>query len=203
MNINLKLAASPFPVLKWCFVKVFEIIFDLNNYQSLNPVDMSRQNLVRTKFDGTRKSAEWTPLRVDVPLPKLPVPDIFYFSGTLAVTPPVYHKLEHPFRMAGEALPLINEQDEEIIAVNITECLNVLDRDNTKFSMYSGGKGFNPTKYAFRDRFGVSSLFIIPECPGRIYCWERTSDLENEFKAIVEFHRLTGIHFQEIWQSAE
>lgn len=106
------------------------------------------------------------------------------------------------FQTAGEVLPVLDEAGQELHLLNVTECLNVLDREHTEFRRYSGGEGYGPVKYAFfSNRFSEASIFMIPEGGGLLYALERDNDPDTEFKAAVELHRLQGLQFKEIWDS--
>jgi hypothetical protein len=97
--------------------------------------------------------------------------------------------------MAGQLFPLPHNGTTYQL-LNVTECINCLDTKKSKF--YEDGA---PQKYVFHpNRFSESSIFKIPEtAKGEVLLVEGARDPEEEFRALVEKHKLQGVLFEELW----
>lgn len=184
-------------------MKVYQIEYD-PKCQSLEPRDMTDDTpelIELMTFDGMPKAEKWSPVHMEIPMPKLLHADVYHLSDALIATPRAFEVLEKFFRMAGELLPIVDENGVTMNLLNVTQCVNTLDHEKTRFRQYINGKGRGPVEYAFRDRFVESTLFKIPETAcGPIYCLEREGDPDEEFKAAFEAHSFKGIRFKEVWR---
>ena len=183
-------------------MKVYRALLDVNNYQSFlftNNDDLNNRNL--RVFDAMPKSDTWVPPSVYIERPKLKKGNFFDFWSTasLVVDETTSEKLEPLLELSGELLPLPHENAMYYV-LNVTECINALDRQETKWQ-------YEPDTipiehYVFHpDRlFCGSSLFKIPEtCNYEILTVEGIKDPDDEFKGRVERLKLKGLIFQELW----
>ena len=98
-------------------------------------------------------------------------------------------------------MPLTHE-GEQFFALNVTECINVLDNESTQWVYgQSTGARIRIEQYAFHaDRLTETPLFKIPETSrSEILTVEGLKDPDDEFKSRVEKMGLTGLVFEEIW----
>lgn len=183
---------------------VYEIVCDVNNFQSFAAVDekiatevmVNEQALLR--FDGRSKEEGWTPPEVKILKPRLKRGDFFALvPGTFVASPEAWEKAAMFLEMAGEILPL-PYQGHEYGILNITDCRDCLDEQKSTWAKMSFGKMLRKPYFA-PNLFGESSIFKLPQHPGRIYCYEASRDPESEFKAFVEKEKLTGLSFREVW----
>jgi hypothetical protein len=106
--------------------------------------------------------------------------------------------------MAGELLPLPH-QSVLFQLINVLECVNCLDQQNTQWVF---GKTTNARirikEYHFdARRFSESTLFKIPETAmGEVLTVTGLKDPDDEFKSVVEREGLKGILFEELWSDS-
>jgi hypothetical protein len=105
--------------------------------------------------------------------------------------------------MSGELLPLPHKA-EMLHVLNATECVNALDEDTTEW-IYgkTTGTRIGIRRYSFyANRLLEGPLFKIPETSATdILTIEGMKDPDDEFKGRVEQLGLTGLRFEEIWDS--
>jgi hypothetical protein len=182
---------------------VFEIIVETDDFQYLvfaDPkVEEEYDDLEILKFDGSSMAEGWKSFEVKVHKPKLKKGDFFGFTvGTFGVSPQAMEKAAMFFEMAGELLP-VHYKGEEYLLLNVTQCIDcVEEKSSTWLPLPSGQKVLKIPAFE-SERFEESSIFKIPQHPGRIYCYEASKDPETEFKAFVEQEKMTGLSFRQIW----
>lgn len=179
-------------------MKVYRIRPDVTQFQKLFPDDDSIWSTGMLTFDGTPKASIWCPPKVFVLKPKLKRGNFFgVAAGALVADPKACGELAFLLEVSTEMLPLPFE-GQELKLINVIACVNVLDQDKTLRSPV--GK---PTKYVFKpNRFTESPLFKIPETDVcEILTIEGLKDPEDEFKFNVESRGLTGLTFEELWDS--
>lgn len=87
--------------------------------------------------------------------------------------------------------------------LNVTECINCLDQQNTEWVL---GKDTETNllikRYVFHNnRFSESDIFKIPEtCKSEILVVEGRKDPRDEFMYAVESADLKGLLFEQIWE---
>lgn len=107
--------------------------------------------------------------------------------------------------MSGEILP-VKIDGENYYFLNAQECINVLNKENTTFEIYSDGtKSSMIDKYSFHpQRIGGIPIFKIPEtCSHQILCFSGVSEPWDEFRGRYDEMGLTGLLFTEIYDSDE
>ncbi|HYG33843.1 MAG TPA: hypothetical protein VEC99_03610 [Clostridia bacterium] len=156
-------------------------------------------------FNGRPLLRKWKPVQLYIRNPRRPRPDFYNFGIAKFVCNERARQLaEVPLAESGELLPVsIEGEAENFCLFNVTTCVNAVDQERSVWEYY-GPKGEYRTlrKPAFiPERLGDEYLFKIQEDAGtEIYCLERSGDpAENEFKALVEYHGLTGLEFKLIW----
>jgi len=101
--------------------------------------------------------------------------------------------------MAGQILP-INVDGKKLYALNVLECINCLDQENSKFDYYEDGTKGRILRYAFHHRLTASSIFKIPETSrGEILTYSGVKDAEDEFYSLYKQLKFTGLRFEELY----
>lgn len=152
-------------------------------------------------MDGTARAGQWRPPSVYVPYPRRPAGDFYQFSdGVLIASSYATEALLGHFEAAGELLPLPFGA-QVFTVLNVTECINVLDHDRSKWLLGPTGDRLYPLDYAFHpQRFTEATLFKIPEtCRAELFMLERYPDCEGEFRYDYEQAGLRGLIFVEVW----
>lgn len=190
-------------------MKVFEISPfakpPYGRFESYADLDLREHDVKRLRQIGLGHPypREWRSFQFSIRTPLLPRPDFYGIVGAWVVNERVLELAGEPLEMSGELLPVtIEAESGHFYIYNLTNTINVLDREKTIWHYLGGHKEFaEPRKPAFHaDRFGEESLFKFSESIAGIYCLERTGDPDDgEFKALVERHGLTGLLFEEIW----
>lgn len=185
-------------------ISVCRIEHEVERFQSLIPArDESLRDDLR--FEGLSMAEGWKPFDAEIANFHLPRPDFFCLSPSCLAFPEQTSKrlckvLNYGVITTGEYLPF-RVAGEPFFAINITECINVLDQ---KASIPKGdkpGQGMIE-RYVFHvTRLGDAMPFSIPEtCERELLTVERTSECEDEFKAAVEHLELTGLRFVKLWE---
>lgn len=181
-------------------MKVFRVKKDVRHYQYF--LTEREEDALMLIMDCTPISDRWIPPPVFIFEPKLKAGDFFQFSSSVLITSPrATELLRTHLEMAGELLPL-PYQGQEFTLLNITECINCLDYQNSEWvTDEQTGTALWLKKYAFhRHRFTESSLFKIPETSrSEILLVEGLHEPEEEFRAIVQREHLEGLIFEELW----
>jgi hypothetical protein len=184
-------------------MKVFRVKSDVNQFQWFKPAVRESEILRFTTFDCTKIARVWQPPEVAELNPNGMRGDFAYYDpGCLLVGPSATQLVRPFFEKAGELLTLWFHGDEYLV-LNIVECIDALDSSKTEWLRASDGSKTEIRRYAFDPgRFTQSSLFKIPEtCRGSVLTWELDHSPENEFKAFVEKNGLSGLLFDELWDS--
>lgn len=187
-------------------MNVYRIKNDIERFQSIYIDDDKWQGdlLSLVTFDAHPRLDKWFAPPVYVLHPKLNRGNFFSLelaAGFVVADGKASQELEDMFEMSGELLPIPYEE-EMLHVVNVTECINVLDQEKTKWHvLQNSATKIYIESFAFHaSRFTETPLFKIPEtCKTEIYTIERCGDPECEFKARVEQAGLTGLIFQKVW----
>ena len=190
-------------------VKIYRVKIDPTNSQWALPTD--RQFTARGEmfFDGTPKAVTWNPPEFYIQNPLKPRSNFFILSpGALAFDNDVR---TDPFigmflEMAGEILPIRLETGESLFVLNVTECVNALDKEQTKWRLDPSTKvPAAIVTYAFHpQRLTQSPIFKIPETRrAEVLTFSgRFSAPEDEFVSVYRQSRFTGLEFEEMWSAA-
>lgn len=184
-------------------MKVFRVTNDVNRYQYFLPEH--EEDWQRLVFDCQPRLSDWTAPAIFIYKPKHKAGDFYQFNADALITSPhATDVLRFHLEMAGELLPLFYEGEEYTI-LNITECINCLDSEKTRWERAQKGKRLWPNKYVFHpDRFSESMIFKIPEtCKAEVLLVEGLHEPEYEFRNVVLQAGLTGLVFEELWSHGE
>ena len=183
-------------------MKVYKVVADVDAFQSIHVEDGSLWGAPMLEFDGTSKAAGWLPPEVYVLMPKLVKGNFYHLTpGAFVVDSVACETLRSLFERCAELLPLPHE-GETLQVVNVTQCINVLDKKRTEWEYGPRtGKPIRLVKHVFKpNRFIETPLFKIPEtATAHIYTIEGQKDPEDEFKFNVESKGLKGLLFKEVW----
>jgi hypothetical protein len=183
-------------------MKVFKIRPASNVYQSALPSDIGVHKTELLRFDCDRRLENWVPPEIYIYNPKKKRGNFLQLTpGSFLVDEMAKELLLPILEMAGELLP-IPHKDELFFALNVLECINCLNENNTKWIVGAESKKrIGIERYDFyRDRFSESSIFKIPEQSSAwLFAVSGLHDPENDFKLQVEAHGLTGLEFEEVW----
>jgi hypothetical protein len=156
-------------------------------------------------FNGIPFATKWKTPTFYIEKPLIPKPNFFNIGGGAFVCDEKARELAgEPMEMSGEFLPINVEGEKgEYWIYNVTNTINVVDIKKSKWEKLGPGPDDRMLKRpAFiPSRFTEETIFKIPEDRGaRMYCVEFTGDPDDgEFKAVVEYHGLRGLLFEQIW----
>ncbi len=182
-------------------MRIYRLQCDVNHYQSFLPENPEVWDTDMLTFDATPKASAWTPPAAYVLHPKHKRGNFLSLSGRLVVDPKASDDLFDLLEMSGELLPL-PYMGELFHVINVTECINVLDEDRTKWVIgRTTGARIGIESYGFHaKRLTETPLFKVPEtCKADIYTVEGMKDPDDEFKGRVERRGLQGLIFEEVW----
>lgn len=182
-------------------MKVYRVKTDVRNYQWIMP-DISEDNLLDfIMFDCEAKNENWTDINWYIDNPKLKKGNFYHIhGGSFAFDQQVYDsELFTLFEMAGQILP-INVEGQKLYVLNVLECINSLDQENSKFNYYDNGTRGRILNYTFHNRLTESSIFKIPETSrGEILTYTGIKDSEDEFYSLYKQLNFTGLIFEELY----
>ena len=183
-------------------MRVYEVFSIVNEYQYFM-IDSDYREAHRYLLDGTPKLATWEEPPVFIYKPLLKRGNFADMWGLFspALDEHAVDELRELLEMSGELLPLTH-QGENWSILNVTECVNMLDDERSKwvYGETTGAK-IQIAKYVFHaSRVTESPLFKIPEMrKTQILTIEGFKDPEDEFKYRVEQAGLTGLKFKLLW----
>lgn len=186
-------------------MKVYEIIPDVNNYQTLNFDDEGINKLDVLQFDGTSRKNNWPQIKqLYIYSPRDKEGDFFTIGGPLVFNQKAY-KIIHPIlEPYCEWLPL-NLDGESLYVLNLLLLSNCLNKEKSKIE-YIGNILYMIHEYSFYpDKMPPVSVFRLQLMPmhHRLFTYEGVLPKEKEFKYLVESNQLEGLIFEEIWSSEE
>lgn len=182
-------------------MRIFKIKEDTNNIQLVQPTDHSKITLERFTFDCESKKNDFQNIEFYVYNPKTNPKNFFSSSGCLTFDEKTLELCRAVFEMSGEIIPIKIERGEDLYILNVFECMNGLDYQNTIWDYYDDGTKGRILKYAFHKErvINESTIFKIPETSKTdIFCFADTKDREDEFYHIYHDNQLTGLIFEEI-----
>lgn len=183
-------------------MKIYKIKTDSNNVQLVQPTDHSKITLDRFKFDCETKKTDFQNIEFYVYNPKVNNKD-FYDGGVgcLSFDERTLELCKIVFEMSGEVIPIKVERGDDLYLLNVMECMNGLNYEETKWDYYSNGTKGRILKYAFHKErvMNESTIFKIPETSKTdIFCFADVKDRDDEFYYIYHDNNLTGLIFEEI-----
>jgi hypothetical protein len=172
-----------------------------DRFQSLESTDAHEYLDARRgswKFDGSPVSDVWKPLEVYIRRPKLRKPDIWGIADTFAFEDEAAAEVQLCLDQAGEQLQL-PFQKRTLIVLNVTYVIDCLDKQRSNFDP---DLPHIIDQYVFHSDRLDYSLFKIPEtCMSEILTVEGIASPDDEFKPLVEKHRLKGLRFEKLWSN--
>lgn len=189
-------------------MRVYQVRCDVNQFQSFD-VDTDNWDgdiLSLLTFDCVERAAAWSAPPVFVLHPRKKKGNCFAFApGAFAIDQTAFEQLADLLEMSGELLPL-QHQGETYYVVNVLECVNCLDEDNTQW-IYGNTTGVKigiRSHVFYRTRFTETPLFKIPATSkAQILTVEGLADPEGEFKGRVEQCGITGLEFDLLWSDEQ
>lgn len=193
--------------------KIYIVDYDCNKYQYLQPEDRHHEREVvaaaragKLYFDGIPKLPTWRPVKVYTLEPKRPIANICGFAGghgLFAVDEVARAALEPIISIHVEFLP-VNFKLRQMWIVHPLRCIDILDQKRSKGLRSDDGTLFSIDVWAFlRRRLVEVSLFTVPEKANAVLTIEFDRDPDHEFRAAVKHHKLTGLLFGKVWDSAK
>lgn len=177
-------------------IKVYELWPDANfQYFDFDDDDVISDPMF--SFSGKSIEGEWEPPSVYSREPRRKKPDIWQMFHAYAFEPNAAKILDKCLAAAGERLPLPFE-DRVLTVLNVTHIVDSLDK---KKSVYDRDLPHVIDKYVFHKKRLNKTLFMIPQtkAAATLYTVEGLRSPEEEFKPLVEKHKLKGLRFIELW----
>lgn len=178
-------------------MKIWKLIADVNNYESL----MAKDSDFEEKFealDGRPLLDEWTPVELKRMYGEgMPLSDFPYFYGRPVMSDKAIKALAPFINNSVEYLNVIFE-DKKFTLLNVTKVLNVVDYEKSEYKMFSDKKRIMRfVKYNFRmcDELLKNDIFKLIDEP------RRSPFVSDRFKKCVEDNGLTGFKFELVWDS--
>ena len=188
-------------------LRAYKVKPDFNKFQyflwEMELVGMTAAMYDALSCDGRRKGDHWKPPPVSIYNPRHKRGDFFAVGiggGGLVMAPwamAKVHALQMFAELAGELLPL-EYKNQVFTLLNITVCLDCLDEERSKWLTHEDGKRTMLKPFLRVDRTCPSNLFKSTHSPFDIFCLEYSHNPNEEFKACVEYHKLTGLLFEEV-----
>ncbi len=153
-------------------------------------------------FDGRSRAWSWSPMHAGFrPFGKEPADFSKLGHGGLVVSPRAKKLTQHLLERCGELLS-VHVDDKEYFLLNITQVADCLNTETTQWFEVQG-KPVHVKKYQFlQNEVPAVSLFKIPEqARDRFFTVTGRATAATEFKSIVEGAGLTGLVFEEVWDS--
>ncbi len=184
-------------------MKVFKIKVDVSKFQSIGLVDEDLWSTDKLTFDCLAKT-EWEPIKCYVQNPKLSRGNFLHLCpGLLICDHKAVEDMEDIFEMAGEVLSFELEDGERLFGINVLECVNAIDSENTEWRVSSSGVRTGIKRHAFHsNRLSESTLFKVPETSrAELLSYAELKDQGDEFKGRYEEFGLAGLVFEELWKT--
>ena len=183
-------------------MKIYHVKADSNNVQWILPKGVEDNLLDVLSFDCVSKKNQYNDISWYIHNPK-DVKGNFYtgITGALVFDQIVYDsELFTFFEMAGEIMPIHLETGEELYALNVLECVNMLDKENSVYDYYDDGSKGRILKYSFhKNRLSESSIFKIPETSRtQVLCYSDVHYKDDEFFYMYNELNFTGLVFKEL-----
>ncbi|MPM91300.1 hypothetical protein SDC9_138428 [bioreactor metagenome] len=155
-------------------------------------------------FNGVPFGRKWRIPDFYIEKPLVPKPNFFRVCLAMACDEEARELSGEALEMSGEFLPIRVKGEEGLFWIyNITNTINAVDHEKSVWQKLGPGPNdrFLKEPAFIPTRLGEETIFKIREDRGaRMYCVEFTGDPDDgEFKAVVEYHGLTGLEFELVW----
>jgi hypothetical protein len=192
-------------------VRIFEINVDIGRAQWAMPTDSKFVLNGGLVFDGRPRMENWDPPEFYIQNPLTEKSDFYHIgSGCFAFSENIRQNIEamDSLEMAGEFLPIRLETGENLYILNVTECINALDKNRSEYSIVWDAEKNAQVKGSVRrcvflsDRLSGSPIFKIPELArAKVLTVQGWSGLEcDSFIDVYEKQNFTGLLFDEMWK---
>ena len=196
------------PLNKELKMKVYQVNYDVDNYQSFMH-NCSDEDLVTVfSFDGIPKNKEWKqPEGLYISNPMNEKGDFYHLGGQIALNQKAFLVLKPVLEACCELLPFTFEGDN-YYAMNVLNVIDCYDYEKGEYDYMEEGSTkkeniWGVQKYAFNPQnFNDKSIFKDDIFKSRIFTYEGfLSDPEKEFKYLYEKNGLKGLRFRLLWDS--
>lgn len=175
---------------------IYKIEPNVDDFQSLLAADEAVARSGLLAFNGRSKLADWpNPLLAVLENIEAPEPDIFDLgAGNLVIHGRSQGLMRREFYDYCELLP-VKWAGQEGEVVNVVSSSDCLDSERTKWVIgKESGKRIRIEKFEFfRAKIPNRLIFKIPERPFELFC-------TDQFKNLLEAHRIVGIDLEPVWQ---
>lgn len=181
-------------------MRIYKVKPDVTKCQLIQRDD----NYELVNFDCLPKKEDWLKDDWYIYDPIKPKTHFYITAGSTIIFDEVVYNsdLLTLFEISGEVLP-IEIENEKYYFINVTNCINALDKEKTKYHFYPDGSKGRIKDFIFHsNRVGGPPLFKIPETRKvDILCSEGIVDSWDEFKGRYDELGFTGLKFTEIYDS--
>jgi len=183
-------------------MKIFNIKRNTNNVQWVSPRVSEDEIFDLLTFDCVTKKDTFEGIQWYILNPKKKRSNFFMgISGALVFDKEVFDsEIFSLFEMAGEILELKMERGDALYALNVMDCVDVLNSKKTIWNYYEDGTQGqirNPVFYS--EGYTESSIFKIPEkSTTEIFTYSGIKNEDDEFYSLYKKLGFTGLVFEEI-----
>ena len=186
-------------------MKIFSVEGDIDNFQIILPVSDSDEIIDILDFDGLPKLDTWKQVQFYIDNPLKIKSEFFFFisCSAFASTQLAVNTFKRFWNICAELLPIYLEDNTQLFIVNVIDCVNTLDKENSKFDYYLNGEKSNRIlEYSFhKSRLHESSIFKIPEtAPIQILTYSRYGDPDAEFITAYHNSGFKGLDFNLLYE---
>ena len=181
-------------------MKVYEIVFEEDDYQSLLASDDEDLDCKLMSMDGETRTSKWPSiLHAEIDNRSALKPDIFSLnSGNMLLNSKAFTVLEKYFTEFEELLPVCWENESGTV-INPLGDFDCLDYDKTIWCKdESSGVNLWIENYAFDlDKVPNNIIFRATDDYFSLFCVDKEDGSEN-FKSLVENNGLLGLSFEPV-----
>jgi hypothetical protein len=182
--------------------------FKFKSYLASDPnqVSLSEVQYASNLMSCASMSENWRPLKLYSESPKLKHGNFARcWGGGFLIDRNARDILERKLDGVCEFLPFLEYEGDTLHLLNVVSCTDCLDHLRTKRAVDSetGAQLTMIQKYEFiPEQLTHSLLFKLPRRIG-LFTVSGQKNASDEFKALIESERLTGLKFEKIWSNDE
>lgn len=187
-------------------MKVYRVNINPDEYQTLLPATSNAEIILDAQImGGVPKLNNWVPVEHYIINPLAKKGNFYSLStgGAFACDKIAADRLRYYWEIAGELLPVFLQNGTPLFIINITECLNCLDQENSVFDYYKDGTKGRILKHAFHEsRLSESSIFKIPETvKTQVLTYTGVKAPHDEFYTAYMESGLKGLTFELLYSN--